>query len=321
MKLRLNGIKVLVAVAALSMVSTPAFAGFAQGNNVTMGGTPVFAIAGSAEGFSPDHRAWITQDRLDNALVLSFDKSASAVQVEKRNGAWTVTLGGRAIATADANSANLEGKTAQELANSWAEGVKAFLADSSKTTAYVAELTGANPINANVAILERRIYAPAGTLLPVAFTTALNSETMKAGDLVQGTLTQDVAFGNFVLPAGATVIGAVQETNPGEFTIAFNTLRLSSGTQVPIAASLSGEFLTATHGPHAVCTLSMPAGNNIPCRTPATLGIGTIGGAGQRALVIRRGTNLTIAPGNPVTLVFEQVTPVPVAVVVRETRM
>lgn len=317
MKVRLNGISLLVAAAALSMVAPPAFAGFAQGNKVTMGGNPVFAIAGSADGFSPDHRAWVTQDRLDNALVLSFDKTPSAVNVEKRNGAWTVTLGGRTVASADYNSANLEGKNAHDLANEWAQGIKNFLSDSTATTAYVAELTGANPINANVAILERRIYAPAGTILPVAFTTALSSETIKAGDRVEGKLTRDVAFGNFVLPAGATVIGAVQEQNPGEFVISFSSLRLASGTEVPIAASLSGEYLVGTHGPKAVCTLSMPAGMNVECRTPATMGIGTLGGPGQRALVIRRGSNLSIAPGAPVTLVFDQVTPVPVAVIAR----
>ena len=320
MKVRLNGIqKVLMGVTALSMLISPAYAGFAIGNQVTLGGQPAFTIAGSADGFSPDHRAWITQDRLDNALVLSSDKSPNAVNIERRNGAIVVTLGGRPVVTADGNSANIEGKPAMQLAEEWASGIKAFLSDETKTMNYVAELTGRNPINANVAIVERRIYAPAGTVLPVVFSTALNSETIKAGDRIEGTLSQDVVFGSYVIPTGSTVLGLVQELSPGVHTVAFTTLRTPNGTEVPIAATLSGEYIIGTSGPKAVCTLSMPAGINTPCRTPATLGIGTLGGPGQRTLVLRRGSNVIIAAGQPISLIFEQVTPV--AVVVRNTTM
>lgn len=323
--MRLNkvfGKQLIVVASAIGLVSiAPAWAGFSQGNSVTMGGQPVFSIAGSADGLSPDHRAWITQDRLDNALVLSSDKSASAVTVSGEH----VYLGGRLVATADLNSARLSGMSPSALAESYANGIRNFLSDNAKTLAYVAELTGKNPVNAQVAILERRIYAPPGTALPVAFTTAINSETIKAGDKVEGTLTQDVAFGQYVLPVGSTVIGLVGEDVPGHYTISFNTLKLPSGTLLPIAANLTGQFLGGSLAPHPVATEDMPYGSKLVyqgarhtvCRMPATVGIGTLGGTER--LAIRRGTNLVIAAGTPMAVVFEQ--PQQVAVVLRPGAM
>ncbi len=319
--------KLVLALSAVGMLASPAFAGFAQGNQVTMGGQPVFAIKGSADGFSPDHRAWLTQDALDNSLVLANDKSPSAVSVSRQNGAIVVLLDGRKVATADENSANLEGVSAQQLADNWASGIKTFLSDSSKTVAYVNELTGKNPINAQVAVIERRLYAPPGTALPIAFTTQLSSESMTAGQSVEGSLTQDVAFGNYVIPAGSKVLGVVQEDQPGVFSVAFNTLVTSNGTQLPIVATLTGQMLASTLGPHLVATEGMPYGERmIPnshietaCRIPAQIGIGTVGGGKGEQLVFRRGTNLVIAAGAPMTVVFEDVAPI--AVVLRNTRM
>lgn len=309
---------VVVASAIGLMSSAPAWAGFSQGNAVTLGGNPVFTIAGSAEGLSPDHRAWISQDRLDNALVLSADKSPSAVTVSGDS----VFLGGRLVATADSNTAALENTSPNALANRWADGIRSFLSDSAKTQSYVAELTGKNPINAQVAVLERRIYAPPGTMLPVVFSTAINSETMKAGDKIEGTLSQDVAFGNYILPSGSTVIGLVTEDQPGRLGITFNTLRLASGTLIPIAANLTGQYIGGSLAPHPVATEELPYGTKLTtlgvihtnCRMPATIGIGTLGGSTER-LAFRRGSNLVIAAGTPMAVVFN--TPQQVAVVLR----
>ena len=314
--------KLVIAVSAIGMLASPAWAGFAQGNNVTMGGQPVFSIAGSAGGFSPDHRAWLTQDALDNALVLAYDKSPAAVSVGRENGAIVVRLDGRRVATADENSANLEGMSAQALADKWASGIKNFLTDSSRTTAYVGELTGRNPINAQVAVIERRLYAPPGTVLPIAFATQISSETIKVGDSIEGTLTQDVAFGNYVIPAGAKVVGLVNESAPGDYTIALNTLITPNGTQLPIVATVTGEMLSGALGPHLVATEGIPYGVRpvyqgmveTACRIPAQIGIGTFGGKGDQ-LVLRRGTNIIIVAGAPMAAVFES--PTPVAVVLR----
>lgn len=315
------GKQLIIALCFGLVSSAPAWAGFSQGNSVTLGGTPVFSIAGSADGMSPDHRAWISQDRLDNALVLSADKSPSAVTVSGEH----VFLGGRLVATADMNSALLEGTTPAALAAKYADGIRAFLSDSAKTSAYIAELTGKNPVNATVAVLERRIYAPPGTVLPVAFSTAISSETIAAGQRIEGVLTQDVAFGNYILPANATVIGVVNEQEPGRYSIAFNTLRLPSGTLLPIAATMTGQFLASSLTAHPVATEELPYGTKLTynsvwhtnCRMPATVGIGTLGGGVTEKLVFRRGANLVIAAGTPMSVVFE--TPQQVAVVLRST--
>jgi len=309
------------------MLAGPAWAGFAQGNNVTMGGQPVFSIGASAGGYSPDHRAWLTQDALDNALVLAGDKSPAAVATGRINGAIVVTLDGRKVATADQASANLEGLTPQQLADKWANGIKNFLSDGSRTTAYVGELTGRNPINAQVAVIERRMYAPPGTMLPVAFATEISSETVKAGDALQGTLTQDVAFGNYVIPAGAKVLGTATELQPGDYTISLSALITPNGTQVPIVASVTSDALSSTLGPHLVATEGLPYGvrtryqgvAETSCRIPAQIGIGTVGGGKGEELVLRRGTNVIIAAGSPMAAVFA--TPTPVAVVLKNAHM
>jgi len=326
MEMRVKKVVSTVAVSALSLVAAaPAWAGFAQGNQVTLGGNPVFAIAGSADGFSPDHRAWLAQDALDNALVLANNKGPSAVTVGRENGACVVLLDGRRVATADSNSARLEGLSAHALADKWADGIRGFLSDSSRTLAYVGELTGKNPINATVAIAERRIFMPPGTVLPVAFATPINSECLTAGQVIEGTLTQDVVFGNYMLPAKSAVIGAVQEVTPGSFVVAFNTLKTPNGTVVPISAVLSGA-LTGAEAPHLVATLNMPYGDypryqgvaETACRVPAQIGIGTIGGGNER-LVLRKGENLLFAAGTPMSVIFE--TPQQVAVVLRGAHM
>jgi hypothetical protein len=320
--MRLHKVLSIVAVSVSILSAAPAWAGFAQGNQVTMGGQPVFAIAGSADGYSPDHRAWLSQDALDNALVVAGNKTASAVTVARQNGAVIVALDGRRVATADSNSARLEGLTANQLANKWADGIRSFLNDQSRTVAYLGELTGRNPVNATVAIAERRIFMPPGTVLPVAFAMPISSENLVAGQAIEGTLTQDMVFGNYALPAKSTVLGAVQEIGPGSYSLAFNTLRTPTGTVVPISAVLSGS-LTGTGAPHLVATLAMPYGDypryqgvaETACRTPAQIGIGATGGTER--LVLRKGTNLVFAPGTPMSVVFQA--PQQVAVVLRTT--
>jgi len=118
----------------------------------------VFKIDCGAEGFSAEHRAWLTQDALDNALVASADKSASAVSVERRNGALIVALGGRKVATADCNSAKAEGMTPEQLAAKWADGIRSFL-NSDQAAGYIASLKSPNPLQADVAVVERRLFA------------------------------------------------------------------------------------------------------------------------------------------------------------------
>src|SRR5574338_709671 len=95
----------IFALALLASFAVPAsFAGFNNGNKVTLGGEDAFRILGSAGGFSPERRAWQSQDALDNALVRASSIAPSAVTVQKVNNAFIVALDGYKVATADGNS-------------------------------------------------------------------------------------------------------------------------------------------------------------------------------------------------------------------------
>lgn len=313
--------KIIVASLAgliLSPVS-PVFAGFHEGRSVTMGGQPVFDINAGADGYSAEHRAWLSQDRLDNALVVADNKGPDAVTVERRNGAFTVCLDGRAFATADGASAAAANMSAEQLANQWAASVRNFLSDSTRTNNYLATLTGKNPVGANVAIIERRLYAPAGLAMKVRLNSELNVATLTEGQAVEATVISDVPMGSFVIPAESTVLGEVTlDAVTKEYAITFNSLKTPSGTEVPIAVAVSTDFLVTSESPHAVCTYAIPAGeaNRMPYiigRVPASTGIGTrVGTQGLRTALILRSGDPVIAAGQPMTLLFRETTPVAV---------
>jgi hypothetical protein len=283
-----------------------------------MGGEGVFKIDCGAEGFSAEHRAWLAQDALDNALVASSDKSASAVTVERRNGALIVALGGRKVATADCGSAKAEGMSPEQLADKWADGIKAFL-NSDQAAGYIASLKSPNPLQADVAVVERRLFAPPGTSLPVAFTKEISSETCRAGERVEAKITQDVALGNYMIPNGSLVIGELIETQPGVMAVSFNSLRTPSGTELPISATATEAYFVRSAGPHPVCTIGIPANEFANARIPATLGIGCVGANGTTTLALHRGTSRVIAFGESFNVVLDNATPV--AVVTRSTAM
>lgn len=300
----------LVSLTAASLVSiAPAFAGFNQGNAVTLGGDPVFHLA-SADGMSGQHRAWVTQDRLDNALYLSADKSPSAVSVERVNGALTLLVGGRCVATADSHTAQMAGVSPRQLADNMASSVKNFLS-SDRAPAYIASLKRPNQLSADVAMVERRLYAPAGTVLPVTLKTEISSSTAKVGDRVEGVISKDVRMGNYAIPSGSLVIGELIQCPEG-LKVELNTLRLASGTEIPISASMVETYAVAVNAPHPVCTIGMPAVEQIGTRMPATIAIGTGAVSSQRTIVLHQGESRVIALGQPVNVVLDQVTPVAV---------
>jgi hypothetical protein len=82
-----------------------------------MGGSPIFSILAAAEEFSPEHRAWLAQDALDNALVSSPSKGPDAVSVGRVNGAICVLLGGHKVVCADRASARMEKMSPEQLAD------------------------------------------------------------------------------------------------------------------------------------------------------------------------------------------------------------
>jgi hypothetical protein len=308
--------------AVVLATNQPVIAGFSSGEAVTMGGNTVFQVMGSAGGFTAERRAWQTQDALDNALVLAHNRSPDAVTVGRENGAVVVLLDGRRVATADANSASLENMTAEGLADSWAQSIKNFLSDDTRTAAYVASLTGQHQVEASVALLERNLYVPAGFTFPITLTTAISSDTAKVGDRVEATIDRDVPMGYYVIASGSLLIGEIIESQNNDFGIRFTSLRTPNGTVVPINAIVMDDSVVGSALPHRVSTFVIPAGmvNGIPyvaCRVPAGIGVGTLSEGGRHLFVFRRDGGL-IAVGRPLNLVFESVTPV--AVVIRSNR-
>lgn len=304
----------LVLVAAVTSVPA-AFAGFSQGTFVTLGGQPAFQILGDAEGFTAERRAWHAQDALDNALVLSSNLSPSAVEVGRMNGAIVVMLDGRKVATADANSALLSGMSPRQLAESWADSIRAFLSNREQTLAYVDTLKDPHRLEGNVAYLERRLYAPAGTRFAVALRQPLTMATLQPGVTVEGVIEHAVVMGDYAIPQGTLASGQVVAIGPDLFGLRFTSLRTPSGTLVPITATVVTEHAaTVSTGPYLVSTYSIPAastlGMPLPGRKPANVGLGVVCGAEAKPLVLHRGSALTIS--QPLTVLLEETTPVAV---------
>ncbi len=307
----------IFALALLASFAVPAsFAGFHDGNKVTLGGEDAFRILGSAEGFSPEKRAWQTQDALDNALVRASNTSPEAVTVQKMNGAFVVCLDGQKIATADGNSASLEGCSAEALAHKWADSIKNFLSDANRAGNYIATLKDPNQVEANVAMVERKLYAPAGLKMAVRLDQPLSFATIKANDVITGTVREECRMGNYAIPAGSVVTGKVVELEPDTYAVSFTTLRLPSGTEMPIAAGLAYGTMISTKGPHLVSTYAIPSGmaNGVPeiaGRIPASVAIGAVGANDQTTIVMHRGSDvLTI--DQPLSVVLQQTAPITV---------
>lgn len=311
-----NNLLAQALLVALALIATPAqtaLAGFPLGNAVTMGGEPVFSIKAPADGFSPEHRAQLAQDNLDNALATAPDCDPSLVKVERVNGTVGLTLNGHLVATPDLASAKAENLTAEQLAQKWADGIKSFLSDRNRTLSYRDGLIGIHPIQGSIAYTERRLYAPEGTALPVVFDRTLAADTLKAGNIVHGTVNQDVPIGHFLIPTGSVISGNVVNNGSNQLVVAFYELKTPNGTVTPISASISTTYCTTNVKPHPVCTISMPAGFRTVARIPATIAIG----APKAETVTEQvafvpGSHFKIAAGREVSVILTDTTPVAV---------
>lgn len=308
--------KLLSLVLVAATFAPAAFAGFSSGKFVTLGGQPAFEIKGDAYGYSAEQRAWQSQDALDNALVLSGNLSPSAVSVGRMNGAIVVLHDGFKVATADANSASLEGLSAQQLAENWANSIRSFLSDSGRASSYLATLKDPHQLEGKVAFVERRLYAPAGTTFAVVLNSPLPTPLV-ADTVVEGVIEKAVVMGNYAIPQGSRVAGRVVGIGPNSFGLKFNQLTTPSGTVVPISATvITEQAATVCPGPYLVSTYSIPSGmaNGEPAvagRIPARVGLGTACEATTRKLVLHQG-GAAIALGQPLTVRLEETTPVAV---------
>jgi hypothetical protein len=93
----------------------------------------------------------------------------------------------------------------------------------------------------------RIAYAQVGQIIPVTLNTSIATQVAQAGDLIQATVSKNVAVGDSVIPAGSQVLGQVTEakaggrlTRSGELQIKFTRLRLADGSETPISAHIVG---------------------------------------------------------------------------------
>ncbi len=307
-----NTFKMLAATVGLaSMTSTAAFAGFNQGDSVTFNGKPLFKIDCSAQGFSPERRAWQAQDALDNALFLTQNPGPASVEVARQNDAFVLKVGGHYIATADEGSARAEGLSPETLAFKWADALKDALSDANRTQNYIATLKQPNELEGGKIRIERKVYAPQGTILPVAFNENLNAESLTPGQCITGKITSNVPVGNYFIPANSMLMGNVIESAPGAYSVRISSLCTPSGTQVPVNAVLTSNATMISTTPHPVATIGMPYNSTTSTRVPATIGIGT--GAGtQTAMILSKDNGCSIACGQPANVVLEKVSSVAV---------
>lgn len=265
----------LTIAAVAGLVSAgPAFAGFNQGESVTFRGEPMFSITGDAGGFTAQKRAWQAQDNFDNALVRSADRSPGAVSVERENGAIVVKLGGYYITTADGQSAAEKGMSAESLANSWANSIKACLSRETDVAAYVDSLKQNHPLKAGVEVVEKDIMVADYNALP--FRLAEGTLAVNKSDPFQvvAVLDRDVMLEGYSLPARTTMEGTIRNfRNNKDRFISFEKAYLPDGG-VLVLKDVVAATCIATEAPKLVLSECIPADPKSESREPANIGIG-----------------------------------------------
>lgn len=94
----------------------------------------------------------------------------------------------------------------------------------------------------------RLVTAPQGLMIPITLQTAISTQVAKAGDYIQAVINQNIPLtGGGYIPSGTQVVGSVSESEAGrrlsrsgDLSIQFNSLRMPSGTTIPINAHLIG---------------------------------------------------------------------------------
>lgn len=268
---KVNALLGMVAVTTL-VATLPASAGFNKGHYVTFHGEPLFAIKGGAYGMSPERRAWVAQDKLDNALATLADRSPSVVTVAKVNGGYTVQVGGHYILTADAVSAAMEGMSANELAHAWASSIRDRLANASDTERYVATLRDEHQLKANVSVTETDLIRASDEGLPFRMAEGSLSVHPTIADNVILVLKKNVSLENMLLPERSVLVGVLSKDINGQY-VTFTTATTPDGRTVQLSNVVASTSF-ATDAPHPVLTLNMPANELTGSREPALVGVG-----------------------------------------------
>jgi hypothetical protein len=194
---------------------------------------------------------------VDNALVASPNKGPTSVSVLTVHGQPVITLGGFYVCVVDQASAKAAKLTPPLLAQRWATGLKTALRNPVAVNKYVNNLTNVVTSTAGTATTQagsypfyhqgKAIFIPAGMTIPVVLRRDLSSETAKAGDIIEGTVAEDINLGEMSIPQNSEILGQITSASAGTrmahagtLGLKFNKIRLANGSETPIEAHIVG---------------------------------------------------------------------------------
>jgi len=171
---------------------------------------------------------------------------------------------------------------------------------------------------------------PKGTVILIQLTAKLSTKTLKEGDGVYGITAHPIAVNNeIVVPVGSWVSGKItQVQRPGKvkgkagLALSFQTLILTSGSTIPLYASLKGSSEATTSGEgklegessvgdDAVTvakTVAVPAviGGVVSGQHGARVGVGAGAGVGLATVLLTRGKDIVLDRGTTLEIVLDR---------------
>jgi hypothetical protein len=181
--------------------------------------------------------------------------------------------------------------------------------------------------------------APAGSTLAVNLNTSISSQFARVGDRVSATLSAPlISGGQVLLPAGTMLDGQVASANgsgrtgrPGELDLRFSQATTPSGNRVPLSARIQtndgtgllkagttkGRVGKAALGTAIGAGLGAALGTAMGPLSGGSVGKGAIYGtalgatAGAATALFKKGDDIEVAAGSPITVVLD--TPVTVS--------
>lgn len=189
-------------------------------------------------------------------------------------------------------------------------------AKTASTTPRPAATTASSPVKPKPVVVTP-INVPAGTALSVELTSGANTKTAVVGKRVEGRLTSDVVVdGRVAAKAGSVVSGSVTEVVSGSakiggtptLALAFDTLTLGSGVNVPISARYSQQGTSDTGKDTAKIVGGTAAGAVIGHQVDDDKGTvigGVIGGAAGAIAAQKTGGEVRLPAGTVISVTLD----------------
>lgn len=255
-------------------------------------------------------------DAARQAAKAEAELAAQRAELEKREAELAAKQKALEQEQAAAEAARLEREKAEaaKAEAARAEAVRAAARPAAKPV--VARPATATPAPAPAAKVAQPVVVPAGTSLPIAFTSTISTKTAKEGDPVGARLTAPLVIdGRTIAPAGAAVRGSVIDVYSGSkeiggtprLSLRFDQLSLGDGRSVAIAADIAEQGKSESGRDAAKIAggalIGAVVGKQIDDGKGAVIG-GLLGGAAGAAIAKRTGGDLDIVDGTAATLVL-----------------